>query len=60
LTWDVGCLLPLACSGHVLLDLPIFFGPVFLLTAWILWMSRREKRRRRTPPAQRPESARAG
>jgi hypothetical protein len=32
--------------GHVLIDAPIFFGPVFVLTLWIVWMGRREKRER--------------
>jgi hypothetical protein len=37
--------LPLAHMGHVLVDLPIFFGPVFVLTLWIVWQTRRDKRR---------------
>jgi len=37
-------MIPFACSGHVLLDLPIFFGPVMVLTLWVVWMSRRQKR----------------
>jgi hypothetical protein len=39
--------LPLAHMGHVLVDLPIFFGPVFVLTLWIVLTARRDKRRRR-------------
>ncbi|HEY1595197.1 MAG TPA: hypothetical protein VGF74_07365 [Thermoleophilaceae bacterium] len=38
-------LLPLACTGHVLVDLPIFFGPVFLLTGWIFIVRRRDRKR---------------
>jgi len=37
--------LPLAHFGHVLVDLPIFFGPVFGLTMWILYVARRDRRR---------------
>ncbi len=39
--------LPLAHMGHVLVDLPIFFGPVFVLTLWIVLTARRDKRRQR-------------
>ena len=35
----------LACSGHVLLDLPIFMGPVFILVGWLLYVTRRDRRR---------------
>jgi hypothetical protein len=38
--------LPFAHMGHVLIDLPIFFGPVFMLTLWIIVTARRDKRRR--------------
>jgi hypothetical protein len=37
----------LAHFGHVLVDLPIFFGPVAGLTAWILLVTRRDRRRQR-------------
>jgi hypothetical protein len=40
-------LVPLAHFGHVLVDLPIFFGPVAVLTIWILMVSRRDRRRSR-------------
>jgi hypothetical protein len=33
--------------GHVLVDLPIFFGPVAVLTAWILLVRQRDRRRSR-------------
>jgi Mn2+/Fe2+ NRAMP family transporter len=36
--------LPLACSGHLLIDLPIFMGPVFVLVAWLLVMTRRARK----------------
>jgi hypothetical protein len=41
-----GIVLPFAHMGHVLVDLPIFFGPVLVLTLWIVWMSRRGRNRR--------------
>ncbi len=34
----------LACSGHLLIDLPIFMGPVVLLVGWLLLMTRRARR----------------
>ena len=34
--------------GHVLIDLPIFFGPVAALSAWVLLVSRRDRRSRRS------------
>ena len=34
----------LACSGHVLLDLPIFMGPVVILVGWLLFVTHRERR----------------
>ncbi|HST55877.1 MAG TPA: hypothetical protein VLJ42_08290 [Solirubrobacteraceae bacterium] len=37
--------LPLACSSHLLIDLPIFMGPVIVLVGWLLFVTRRERRR---------------
>jgi hypothetical protein len=37
--------LPLACAGHVLIDLPIFMGPVVVLTGWLLLVTRRARKR---------------
>jgi hypothetical protein len=39
-------IVPLAHFGHVLVDLPIFFGPVFVLTLWIVFMGRRDSKQR--------------
>jgi hypothetical protein len=39
-------LVPLAHAGHVLVDLPIFLGPVAVLSLWVLLSSRRDRRRR--------------
>jgi hypothetical protein len=33
--------------GHVLIDLPVFLGPVIVLTAWLLIAARRDRRRGR-------------
>lgn len=38
-------LIPLAHFGHVLIDLPIFFGPVAVLSIWILAITRRDRSR---------------
>ena len=36
----------LACSGHLLVDLPIFFGPVAVLGGWMALTVRKDRRRR--------------
>ena len=36
----------LACSGHLLIDLPIFFGPVAVLGGWMALTVRKDRRRR--------------
>ncbi|HEY7630862.1 MAG TPA: hypothetical protein VH817_09185 [Thermoleophilaceae bacterium] len=41
----LGLIVPLAHMGHVLVDLPIFFGPVAVLTLWILMVGRRDRKR---------------
>jgi hypothetical protein len=38
-------IVPLAHMGHVLIDLPIFFGPVAGLAGFLLWRNHLEKRR---------------
>ena len=43
--------IPLAHLGHVLIDLPIFMGPVAALVTWLLIVTRRDRRRDGpTPP----------
>ena len=37
--------IPFAHLGHVLIDLPVFLGPVVAVFAWVAITSRREKRR---------------
>jgi hypothetical protein len=44
---NAALLLPLAHFGHVLVDLPIFFGPVAVLSLWLLVVSRRDRGRRK-------------
>jgi len=36
---------PLAHAGHVLIELPIYLGPVLLLIAWFKFSEWRHKRR---------------
>lgn len=40
----------LACSGHVLIDAPLFAGPVVLVVGWI-WLDGRRRARRQRPKA---------
>jgi len=35
----------LACTGHVLVDVPIFAGPVLVLGGWLTWTTLRHRRR---------------
>jgi hypothetical protein len=37
--------IPLAHAGHLLIDIPLFGGPVFILAGALIWSSRRERRR---------------
>jgi hypothetical protein len=39
--------IPLAHFGHLIIDLPIFGGPVLVLGGWLVWTSLRS---RREPP----------
>jgi hypothetical protein len=36
--------IPTACTGHVLIDLPIFGGPVLVLGGWLVWTTLRARR----------------
>jgi hypothetical protein len=38
-------MIPLAHAGHLLIDIPLFGGPVFILAGALIWSSRRERRR---------------
>ena len=39
--------------GHVLIDLPIFFGPVAVIGGWMALTVRRDRRRRRAAGFER-------
>lgn len=43
--------LPLAHVGHVLIDLPVFLGPVLVVCAWIAWVTHKDRRREREDAA---------
>ena len=38
--------LPFAHAGHVLVELPIYLGPIVVLVAWLKIAQWREKRRK--------------
>ena len=38
-------MITLAHAGHLLIDIPLFGGPVFILAGALIWSSRRERRR---------------
>ena len=40
----------LAHAGHLLIDIPLFLGPVVILVLALMWSSRAEKRREREAP----------
>ena len=37
--------IPLAHAGHLLIDLPVFMGPIMILVGWLLFVILRERRR---------------
>jgi len=39
--------IPFAHAGHILIDLPIYLGPVVVIAVWLKLSSWREKRRER-------------
>jgi hypothetical protein len=38
-------MITLAHAGHLLIDIPLFGGPVFILAGALIWSTRRERRR---------------
>jgi hypothetical protein len=44
----------LACASHVLIDLPLFGGPVLALAGGVLWTVRNERRRARQVDTEEP------
>jgi hypothetical protein len=45
---------PLAHAGHILIDIPLFGGPVVILAAALVWSSRRERRREEAESGESP------
>jgi hypothetical protein len=41
-------IVPLAHAGHMLVDLPVFFGPVIVLVAWLFGTRLSDARRERS------------
>jgi hypothetical protein len=35
---------PVACTGHLLVDIPIFAGPVLVLGGWLTWTTLKARR----------------
>lgn len=48
----------LACASHVLIDLPLFGGPVLTLAGGVVWTTRKERRRAREDAAEEGSPAR--
>jgi hypothetical protein len=46
--------IPLAHAGHLLIDIPLFLGPVVMLVVALMWSSRRERRLRERRPGREP------
>jgi hypothetical protein len=44
-------IVPLAHAGHILIDAPIFLGPVLLVVGWIWFDGRRRARQEERPNA---------
>lgn len=40
----------LAHAGHLLIDIPLFLGPVVILVIALIWSSRAERRREEQSP----------
>jgi hypothetical protein len=40
----IAAIAPLAHAGDLLVDVPIFAGPVLILAGWLLWMRLRGDR----------------
>jgi hypothetical protein len=47
---------PLAHVGHLLIDIPLFLGPVVILVVALIWSSRRERRREQGRPGDSPSA----
>jgi hypothetical protein len=52
-------MIALACASHVLVDLPLFGGPVLTLAGGVLWTMRKERRRARETAGEDPSPVRS-
>jgi hypothetical protein len=52
--------IPLAHLGHVLIDAPVFLGPMFLVIGWIWLDGRRRARQRPNAANGAPHASRDG
>jgi hypothetical protein len=43
---------PLAHAGHLLVDIPLFAGPIVLLVIALMWSTRHERRRQAKGPGR--------
>jgi hypothetical protein len=43
-------MIPLAHVGHLLIDIPLFMGPVVVLVIALVWSTRAERRRQHGRP----------
>jgi hypothetical protein len=53
----LGVAIPFAHAGHVLIDLPIYLGPVVVVVVWLKiadWRQKRSGKRRSSNGASRP------
>jgi hypothetical protein len=53
-------MIALACASHVLIDLPLFGAPVFLLVGAVLFTTRAERRRAASSAAPAPSGRSPG
>ena len=49
-------LIPLAHFGHVLVDVPLFCGPIVVLVIALMWSAHREKKRQQRRPGGQPNA----
>lgn len=42
--------IPLAHAGHLLIDIPLFLGPVVVLVLALMWSARAERKRQHDRP----------
>jgi hypothetical protein len=47
---------PFAHFGHVLVDIPLFCGPIVVLVIALMWSARREKKRQAGRPGNQPSA----